>query len=65
MGRRRPRWQRLPRPVKQGAWTAIRAAIRHRFLRSVLTYMSTLRAVLGTGGASQPASRSMHPVLAN
>jgi hypothetical protein len=43
--------------MNDDAWGAIHAAIHHRFLRCVLTYKSTLRALLGTGGASQRASR--------
>ena len=44
---------------KRHASGAIRVAIRHRFLRSVLTYRSTLRSVLGTGGASHHGSDSI------
>ncbi|MEY4581785.1 MAG: hypothetical protein RL701_6488 [Pseudomonadota bacterium] len=53
-----------------GAWGAIRSAIRHRSLRGVcreanplggLTYQSTLRALLGTGGASHYVSRPNRP----
>jgi len=35
----------------RNAWTAIHFAIRHRSLRCVLTYKSTLRALLATDDA--------------
>jgi hypothetical protein len=45
--------------MNSNAWSRIRGAIRHRLLRSVLTYGSTLRAVLTTGGASHHGSDSI------
>jgi hypothetical protein len=49
--------------LNSNAWSAIHAAIRHRFLRCVLTYRSRLRALLETGGASRRASHSIRHCL--